>query len=109
MISNLRKMLFAELLTGIILIFCGLLVKYNPNLIAGYNTMSEKQKESIDVTKLSTMMRNYLVIIGALVILIGIILFLLDVKQSIRLMSISVIVILGVMLMVFNGQSFKKE
>jgi membrane protein YdbS with pleckstrin-like domain len=102
-------MLFAELLTGIILIFCGLLVKYNPNLIAGYNTMSEKEKKTIDVTKLSTMMRNYLVIIGALVILIGIILFLLDVKQSIRLMSISVIVILGVMLMVFNGQSFKKE
>ena len=102
-------MLFAELLTGIILIFCGLLVKYNPNLIAGYNTMSEKEKKTIDVTKLSTMMRNYLVIIGALVILIGIILFLLDVKQSIRLMSISVIVILGVMLMVFNGQSLKKN
>jgi len=109
MISNLRKMLFAELLTGIILIFCGLLVKYNPNLIAGYNTMSEKEKKTIDVTKLSTMMRNYLVIIGALVILIGIILFLLDVKQSIRLISISGIVILGVMLMVFNGQSLKKN
>lgn len=102
-------MLFAELLTGIILIFCGLLVKYNPNFIAGYNTMNEKEKESIDVTKLSTMMRNYLVCVGVLVIVIGILLFLLNVKQSIRLMSISGIVILGVMLMVFNSQSFKKE
>ena len=102
-------MLFAELLTGIILIFCGLLVKHNPNLIAGYNTMSEKEKESIEVTKLSAMMRNYLVIIGVLVIIIGILLFWLDVKLSIRLMSISGIVIIGVMLMVFNGQSFKKE
>ena len=102
-------MLFAELLTGIILIFCGLLVKYNPNLIAGYNTMSEQEKESIDVTKLSTMMRNYLVCIGVLVILIGIILFLLDVKQYFRLLSISGIVILGVLIMVFNGQRFKKE
>lgn len=102
-------MLFAELLTGIILIFCGLLVKYNPNLIAGYNTMSEKEKESIDVAKLSTVMRNYLVTIGVLVIIIGIALFFLDVKQSIRLMSISGIVIIGVMLMVFNSSSFKKE
>ena len=102
-------MLFAELLTGIILIFCGLLVKYNPNLIAGYNTMSEKEKESIDVAKLSTVMRNYLVTIGVLVIIIGIALFFLDVKQSIRLMSISGIVIIGVMFMVFNSSSFKKE
>ena len=102
-------MLFAELLTGIILIFCGLLVKYNPNLIAGYNTMSEKEKESIDVAKLSTVMRNYLVTIGVLVIIIGIALFFLDVKQSIRLMSISGIVIIGVMLIVFNSSSFKKE
>ena len=102
-------MLFAELLKGIILIFCGLLVKYNPNLIAGYNTMSEKEKESIDVVKLSTVMRNYLVTIGVLVIIIGIALFFLNVKQSIRLMSISGIVIIGVMLMVFNSSSFKKE
>ena len=102
-------MLFAELLTGIILVFSGLLVKYNPNLIAGYNTLSEKEKESIDVTKLSTMMRNYLITIGVLVILIGIVLFFLDVKQSIRLMSISGIVIIGVMLMIFNSPSFKKE
>ena len=71
--------------------------------------MREQEKESIDVTKLSTMMRNYLVCIGVLIILIGIILFLLDVKQYFRLLSISGIVILGVLIMVFNGQRFKKE
>ena len=102
-------MLFAELLTGIILIFCGLLVKYNPDLIAGYNTMNEKEKETIDITKLSTMMRNYLVSIGVLLIITGIVLFFLDLKQSIRLMSICGIVIIGVLIMVFISQCFKKE
>ena len=102
-------MLFAELFTGIILIFCGLLVKYNPDLIAGYNTMNEKEKETIDITKLSTMMRNYLVSIGVLLIITGIVLFFLDLKQSIRLMSICGIVIIGVLIMVFISQCFKKE
>ena len=64
-------MLFAETLTGIILIICGILVKINPNLIAGYNTMSESDKQKIDIKRLSTFMHNGLIIIGAVSIMIS--------------------------------------
>ena len=53
---------------GGILIICGFLAKAFPNLIAGYNTMSEKQKENVDVKGLSSFMRNAMVIIGFVVI-----------------------------------------
>ena len=101
-------MLFPDLLTGFILIICGLLVKQYPNLIAGYNTMSARDREKVDFVKLSTMMRNYLVVIGAIVIIVGIILFLLDIKESLRLLSLSAIVVIGVFIMVFKGQKFTK-
>lgn len=102
-------MLLAELLTGIILIFSGLLVKEFPNLIAGYNSLNEKEKEKIDVEKLSKMMRNYLVIIGAIAIIAGTVLFYLNVKQSYRLMSLGAIVVIGLLIMVMNGQSYQKD
>mgnify|MGYP000406727645 CR=1 FL=1 len=40
-------MIYGILTTAIILIFSGLIVKNNPDLIAGYNTLSEKEKEKI--------------------------------------------------------------
>lgn len=60
--------IITSLLMGGILIVCGLLAKVFPNLIAGYNTMSEKQKENVDIKGLSTFMRNGLVIIGLVII-----------------------------------------
>ncbi|NNK82387.1 MAG: DUF3784 domain-containing protein [Flavobacteriaceae bacterium] len=73
-------MLFAELLTGIILIFCGLLVKKKPNLIAGYNTLNIEEQKKIDVNKLSTVMRNYLIVIGCLSIIFIVISYMIQLK-----------------------------
>jgi hypothetical protein len=53
---------------GGILIICGFLVKAFPDLIAGYNTMSETKKANVDIKGLSLFMRNTLVIIGLVVI-----------------------------------------
>jgi hypothetical protein len=53
---------------GGILIVCGFLVKAFPGLIAGYNSMSEKQKENVDIKGLSSCMRNGLVAIGLVII-----------------------------------------
>ena len=64
-------MLFVELITGIILIICGFLVKINPNLIAGYNSMSDDEKKKIDITKISIFMYKSLISIGVLIIIIG--------------------------------------
>jgi hypothetical protein len=62
-------MLFAETLTGIILIISGVLVKINPNLIAGYNTLSESDKQKIDIKRLSTFIHNGLILFGAVSII----------------------------------------
>ena len=44
-----------------ILILCGYLVKVFPNLIAGYNSLSDDEKNRIDVPKLSGFLRKVLV------------------------------------------------
>ncbi len=55
-------------LIGLLLIGCGFLVKYAPDVIAGYNTMPEDKKKNVDVEGLSTFLRNGLVLIGTLII-----------------------------------------
>ena len=41
-------MIYGSLITAMILILSGLIVKNNPDLIAGYNTLSNEEKEKID-------------------------------------------------------------
>lgn len=48
----------------------GFLVKLSPNMLAGYNRMSEEKKKNVDIDGLSTYMRNGFVAIG-LAIIIG--------------------------------------
>lgn len=71
--------------------------------------MSENDKKKVDIETLSTKMRDYLVGIGSIVIIVGTILYLLNINQQIRLLSLSGIVILGVLLMVFTGQGYQKK
>lgn len=41
-------MIYSQILVSLILIVCGFLVKKHPNLIAGYNTMSQAEKNKIN-------------------------------------------------------------
>jgi len=100
-------MLFAETLTGIILIICGILVKMNPNLIAGYNTLSEADKKKVDIKRLSMYMHNGLIIIGAVSIISSIAMYFLDVKETYRLMIITTFIILGILYMALNSSKMK--
>ncbi len=59
---------FITLLVGFFLIVLGFAVKAAPNLIAGYNTLSEDQKKKIDIKGLSIFMRNGLILIGLILI-----------------------------------------
>jgi hypothetical protein len=58
-----------NILTGLFLIGSGFLVKRFPDLIAGYNTMSDERKKNVDIHGLSSLMRNGLIIIGLTIIL----------------------------------------
>lgn len=102
-------MLFSSLLIGVILIICGFLVKKYPNLIAGYNTLSKVDKEKVDVENLSSMMKRSLIIIGALIIVMGLIMSFIKVKEHYGLLITSSIVILGVIIMVISARKFNKK
>ena len=51
-------MMFGGLLTGGILIVLGLAVKKCPDLLAGYNTLSNEKKEQIDIEKLTSIAKK---------------------------------------------------
>jgi len=102
-------MLFSSLLVGIILIICGFLVKEYPNLIAGYNTLSENDKKKVDIESLSSMMKRALIIIGALIIVMGLIMNFAKVKEHYGLLIICSITILGIIVMIISAQKFNKK
>ena len=97
-------MIFPALLMGVILIVCGLLVVKYPMLIAGYNTMSKKERDKVDIKSLSRLMRKYLVAVGALTIVAGVIVDLLKVKAHYGVLILMSIVILGVIVMAISAQ-----
>ncbi len=101
-------MFFPELITGAILIITGVLVKLFPDLIAGYNTLSEAQKKKVNIDGLSTMMKNYLIFLGILVVVFGIVSKQIGMKQQYSIIITSLIIVLVVFLMISKAQKFYK-
>ena len=93
-------MLLGFIFTGFMLIIVGLLVKQYPNLLAGYNTLSEDQKKEIDIEKVSTIARNVIVLTGAAVIDASIIMYFIEVSKKIQVNIISVIIVLGLVVLI---------
>ncbi len=99
-------MIYPELITGTILIITGFLVKKFPDLIAGYNSLTDTQKKKVNIDGLSSMMRNYLIAIGILVILIGLVMTILEVKQHYSIMITSLVIVLAVIFMISKSQKY---
>lgn len=99
-------MIYPELITGTILIITGFLVKKFPDLIAGYNSLTDTQKKKVNIDGLSSMMRNYLIAIGILVILIGLVMSILEVKQHYSIMITSLVIVLAVIFMISKSQKY---
>ena len=93
-------MLLGFIFTGFMLIIVGLLVKQYPNLLAGYNTLSEDKKKEIDIEKVSTIARNVIVLTGAAVIDASIIMYFIEVSKKIQVNIISVIIVLGLVVLI---------
>ena len=96
-------MIYGSLTTAIILIFSGLIVKNNPDLIAGYNTLFKKEKEKIDTNKLTHITCKYLVLTGISVLMAGVVLYFLKVSEKTQLYLVCGIVILGVVLLIIQS------
>jgi len=101
-------MLLGFIFSGFILIIVGLLVKINPNLLAGYNTMSQEKKKEIDIEKVSTIARNVIVLMGAAVIDASIIMYFFEVSKKIQVNIISVIIVLGVVVLIICSNRVPK-
>jgi hypothetical protein len=94
-----------NLVTGIFLIGSGFLVKSEPDLIAGYNTLPKEKKKNVDIEGLSTYMRNGLIIIG-LTIIIGYYLFKWIGFTKIANSMILISTLIGVTVLVIITQKF---
>ena len=102
-------MLSASFITGTILIVCGFLVKWMPDLIAGYNTMSKADKEKIDVENLSNVMKKCLITYVTIIIISGSILHLLDIKEDYKVLTIGILAILCVISLMIISQKHTKR
>lgn len=94
-----------SLVAGIFLIGIGFLVKSEPELIAGYNTMPKEKKKNVDIESLSTYMRNGSIIIG-LTIVIGFYLFKWIGFTKIANSMILISTLIGFTILVFITQKF---
>jgi len=102
-------MIYGSLITAVILILTGIVVKNNPDLIAGYNSLSKEEKEKIDTDKLTQMSRKYLVLTGLSVLIAGGILSLLKVHEKIHLYVVCGIVLFGVAALIIQSNRLKPK
>jgi hypothetical protein len=94
-----------NLFTGVLMIALGFLVKIFPNLIAGYNTMSAKDKANVDIEGLSTYMRNGLILIGVSII-VGYFFFKWLGLDTIAIVIMPIVSVIGAFIIVFKAQKF---
>jgi|TARA_B110000971_G_scaffold214976_1_gene247756 uncharacterized membrane protein len=102
-------MIYGSLITGVILILTGIIVKNNPDLIAGYNTLSKEEKEKIDTDKLTQMSRKYLVLTGLSVLIAEGILSLLTIDEKTHLYVVCGIVLFGVAVLIIQSNRLKPK
>ena len=102
-------MFYSNLLIAMILILAGLLVKNNPDLIAGYNTLSKEEKAKIDTDKLTQITRKYLVLTGLSILIVGGGLSLLNISEKIHLYVVCGITLLGVAVLIIQSNRLKPK
>jgi len=100
-------MIYGSFISGFILIITGLIVKNNPDLLAGYNTLSQEEKQKIDSDKLTRIARNYLVSIGISVLLIECILSIFTISEKTHLYVIFSVIIIGISLLIIQSNRLK--
>ena len=62
------NMYLTAILTAFFFFLIGYLVEAYPNTISGYNTMSSKRKEYVDIDGLSSSMKRWFIIMGAVIL-----------------------------------------
>ena len=97
---------FINIITGLVIIGCGYAVKSNPDLIAGYNTMSEAEKKKVDVEGLSTAMKKNLIVQGVIIIALSILFKLFRVNVMFPIFLITVVVLIGCGVLIVTSRKY---
>jgi len=92
---------------ALIFIAIGILVKLFPNLIAGYSTLSQKEKENVKENGFPTFMMFGFFIMGAVILAGHFIAILLD-KPSLNDSLGIFVTLIGAVVFIFAGQWFRK-
>lgn len=66
-------MILINIITGLLLVGAGFLIKKYPEMIAGYNTLEKNQKEKFDIKGYSSLIKRAFIVAGLLIILSSII------------------------------------
>lgn len=96
---------YSVFLTGILFIGLGFLVKAFPNLLAGYNTMSKKEKANVDIENLSSFARKSLVGVGLTLIFAELAIHFLSLTEWADYVNFPII-IGGVIFMLIGAQKY---
>ena len=90
---------------GLLFAGIGFLCKAQPDLIAGYNTMSKEEKQNVDIEELSTLLRNGLIIIGGIIIICSVVLEIFNLEILNTIFPTPVIII-GVIILLNKCQKY---
>lgn len=97
-----------QFLLAVMFMLLGFMVYKFPNLIAGYNTMSEEDKAKVDVTGLKKWTRNVLVIIGVLLLISNYLSHYFDGKNFENYVFYFIIIV-GVVILIVGGQRYQNR
>lgn len=90
--------MYSQILVSILLIACGFLVKKYPNLIAGYNTLSQEEKDKVNIKELSTFLNQLLVGIGVFTIISYLLLNFFNIEEKMILYINTTVLIVGLII-----------
>ena len=88
--------------TWINLILIGFIAKNNPDLIAGYNALSQKENDKIDTVKLTSITQKHMMFTGLSIVCVGPVLSLLNVDEKIHLYIIISIIAIGTTMLIIQ-------
>jgi uncharacterized membrane protein len=97
-----------QFLLAVMFMLLGYMVYKFPNLIAGYNTMSDEDKSKVDIKGLKKWTRNVLVIIGVLLLLSNYLCHYFDSPNYMDYLFY-VIIIVGILTLIVGGQKYQNR
>jgi len=98
------------LIVSVFFIILGISIKHLKMyyLVAGYNTLPEKEKKEYDIEKFALLLRNVFVIIG--LIILGSVLITLKIKNEFLIPTVTFIsIVIGVVYLLIQGTKFRNK